>query len=591
MIKPDKDRLNYSEMLKPPAGYEVSFAIGTTYSLDLEALIGVPLALSLSEEMDDTLQKDPIYMLEGLRRSADQMVIFCEAGQIKVPQKENSLFALMEDSVFEVALENEMSFHPKIWLIKYENSDNHFLYRLLVLTRNLTFDRSWDLALAVEGEMYEEVSDKNQPLIDFIKFLTPYTMSKEKKEHIDKIINELPYIHFDSGNKYIPDFEFHPLGIEGYDSEKSGIFEDYHEKIVISPFISKEVINELGNKSLSSSKKVLITRRLELQKLTKEILKIFDVYVLKDIILEGEDAVSEDDAKLKIPQLQDIHAKFYARTKKNQHHIYIGSANSSRNAFNGNIEFLLKLQYKKYGFKLTSLLDNLFGEDDRDNPFEKIEELPKDDMEEKDDISDRLQRVIKQLVRIRSSASVQKKKDTYSLHLSFNAIPSKYSILIGPLLSEKMIFIQEETMFKDLTILELGEFYKVKVEGDGESIVRIIKIPTIGLPPERHREIYRSTIKNSYSFLQYIAFLLADDFLLSAVEQIEQKGQGALNWDLKAGNYPILYENMLQAAARAPEKLKDIDHVIQLIDDREIIPNEFYRLYETFNEAVKMVNE
>ena len=83
MLKPDKDRLNYSDLLTPPAGYKVVFAAGTTYSLDLEALIGVPVALSLSEEMDQTFQDDPIYMLEGLRQTADHMAIFAEAGPEK----------------------------------------------------------------------------------------------------------------------------------------------------------------------------------------------------------------------------------------------------------------------------------------------------------------------------------------------------------------------------------------------------------------------------------------------------------------------------------------------------------------------------
>ncbi|MDQ7864875.1 hypothetical protein RCO48_38550 [Peribacillus frigoritolerans] len=113
MLKPAENRLNYSDLLMPPPGYDVEFAMGTTYSLDLEALVGVPLSLSLSEEMDHTFQDDPIYVLEGIRRSADKFAIFCEAGQIKVPQNGNNLFALMENSVFEVALENDRSFHPK----------------------------------------------------------------------------------------------------------------------------------------------------------------------------------------------------------------------------------------------------------------------------------------------------------------------------------------------------------------------------------------------------------------------------------------------------------------------------------------------
>lgn len=117
MLKPDKNRLNYSDILKPPVDYEVEFAIGRTYSLDLEALIGVPLALSLAEEMSHTFQDNPIFMLEGLRRASDKFMIFCEAGQIKVPQKNNTIFALLENSVSEIALENDLSFIQKYGLL------------------------------------------------------------------------------------------------------------------------------------------------------------------------------------------------------------------------------------------------------------------------------------------------------------------------------------------------------------------------------------------------------------------------------------------------------------------------------------------
>ena len=121
MLKPSSDRLNYSDLLKPPEGYQTDFALGTTYSLNLEALLGVPLALFLSEEMNKSILNNPILVLDGLRRSADQFALLCEGGQIKVPQNQNTLFSFLEDSVFEVALPHDFSFHPKVWIIRYHN--------------------------------------------------------------------------------------------------------------------------------------------------------------------------------------------------------------------------------------------------------------------------------------------------------------------------------------------------------------------------------------------------------------------------------------------------------------------------------------
>ena len=48
-----KDRLSYGELLRPDVGYRLDFAVGMTYSLDLEALLGVPISLGLLEEGDE----------------------------------------------------------------------------------------------------------------------------------------------------------------------------------------------------------------------------------------------------------------------------------------------------------------------------------------------------------------------------------------------------------------------------------------------------------------------------------------------------------------------------------------------------------
>ncbi len=48
MLDMRKDRLNYGRLLECPPGYRLSFALGTTYSLDLEALFP-------SQAMDPTL--------------------------------------------------------------------------------------------------------------------------------------------------------------------------------------------------------------------------------------------------------------------------------------------------------------------------------------------------------------------------------------------------------------------------------------------------------------------------------------------------------------------------------------------------------
>ena len=148
VLSPSDNRLDYGNLLQPKAGYDVEFAVALTYSLDLEALLGVPISLGLFESMDSNLKEVPMFLLEGIRKSSDKIAIFCNPGGIKLPQKIKSVYSLLENSVFEVKASEISNFHPKMWFIKYSDYDGNAYIKIIVLSRNLTFDRSWDVSFA-----------------------------------------------------------------------------------------------------------------------------------------------------------------------------------------------------------------------------------------------------------------------------------------------------------------------------------------------------------------------------------------------------------------------------------------------------------
>lgn len=173
------NRLSYSELLMPEPGYALDFAVGLTYSLDLEALLGIPVSLGLLEEADSDAMKSPFYLLEAIRKSNDNIAIFCNAGGIALPQKIQSVYSLLENSVFEVKLKNKQNFHPKLWFIKYKNEDGRAYIKLLVLSRNLTFDNSIDLCVCLQGEIMRTKRKRNQPLADMLEFVAGYADKKK----------------------------------------------------------------------------------------------------------------------------------------------------------------------------------------------------------------------------------------------------------------------------------------------------------------------------------------------------------------------------------------------------------------------------
>ena len=87
MLHPKSNRIDYGNQLIPPEGYHLDRAIGTTYSLDLEALMVLPVALFYSQPLDGDPSSLRYDMLEAITKAAEKITIYCQKGQIKVPHK------------------------------------------------------------------------------------------------------------------------------------------------------------------------------------------------------------------------------------------------------------------------------------------------------------------------------------------------------------------------------------------------------------------------------------------------------------------------------------------------------------------------
>ena len=166
MLAPD-DRSVLLEMLRPPPDMRLDTAVATTFTLDLGAALVAPLAFAA---FDASGPGDPIAALEAIRRVADRLTVFCQAGEIRVPPHASDLFAFLEPVVHEVHRPRPgRLFHPKLWLLRYV-SDDETAIRLLVPTRNLTNDASWDAVLRLDGSPAGGPSSANRPLADLIKW-------------------------------------------------------------------------------------------------------------------------------------------------------------------------------------------------------------------------------------------------------------------------------------------------------------------------------------------------------------------------------------------------------------------------------------
>ena len=613
MFRPDSnsDRTDYGNILMPPKGYKLESAVGTTYSLDLEALTSVAVCLGLSEEVDSRLMQNPICMLNELQKVSDRLILFCEAGQIKVPSKPTALSVLLEKIVVEVALPKDKgmgrypSFHPKTWMLSYINSEGDRKYRFVVMSRNLTFDRSWDISFVMDSSKKVRQKRKSTPICNFLEYLA-LNVNKQcidylkKRNLIRKMMKEIKDISFSLDSKVFGEnFEILPLGIgeKAYKIENDKLFctqkgdadSTFNELVIMSPFLSGSVIADfnIADRALSECSRTLITRRSELGKLRECDVNNFTIYTLKDEIIDGEDEISDESSD---KRKQDIHAKIYLRRKYADVDLYLGSMNASYSAINKNVEMMVKLSTKNKHLNGERFLDDIFcgNTDDTKNPFEQV--TIESAIDDAADINrDILEDKIKYLCRTKKIAYISKDEsntDRYNIKIEFSGIDTDENIMISPINSKRKHILSEHMEFFDMEILQLSEFYKVEIKSGDTVLNRIIMIPTIGFPDNRENIVVNSVIGDKVSFIEYISLVLGDDYILSMIEgkQIRESGM----FSKKSGIMPAIYEKMLKVAVTEPEKIKDIGYVLKMVNDSEIIPDEFRRLYETFCSTLKL---
>ena len=597
MFKPTsaKDRINYGEVLMPPVGYKLERAIGTTYSLDLETLTAVSIALGLIEDTDSELINNPISMLSALQKISDKIVVFCEAGQIKLPSKANALCLTLEKMVVPVSVPFDRNinrypaFHPKTWLLEYSNEDGEKQYRFVVMSRNMTFDHSWDVACALDGDTTSEGEVSAEPIVEFLKFLRKQ-LNKElinyarQYSDLSYMIKTVQKVRFQVENGF-SECVIMPMGIgaESYNMASDWLFtENFHELVVMSPFLTGSVIKGFNDpgKTLTGTTRTLITRRSELPKITSEKASNFDVYVMKDDIIDGESSISdgEDEQSEQESGKQDIHAKIYVRRKYSTTDLYLGSMNASYAAINSNVEMMLRLRTKNSVLNGEKFLADIMGEDreGKKNPFELV--IPEDmDGSEDTSLQDQVEQRIKEICRIKMTATVESNDGRYDIRVAADIDDKQDGVVIKPLRSNKESVLMSEMAFNSLEMLQLSEFYVASVTIEDCTLERVIMIPTSGIPEGRDAEIIKNVIKTRNQFIEYVAFILGDDYVQSFLENKKSSG-GYGEWDQNSA-MPAVYEKMLKTSISDPDRLGEIQYITKAIEEEEIIPPEFREMY------------
>lgn len=346
MLEPN-NRMVLTEALQPPPGYQLSYAVGTTFTVDLASALSVPLSFASRTVSESDEQ---IGILAALAEMPDRINIFAQAGQVSLGTN-SRLVAQLEDMLHPVHV-NSGLFHPKVWLLEYTNNE-HKVYRLLNLSRNLTEDRSWDLAVQLEGrvadstELAETCAKQNAPLatlLNMLPKLTVRSMKAERVRELNAFADRLSTVKWELPDR-AKEIKFHlRTGVYKPNGASKLPLPDFSgtEALIISPFVSDGGLKLLRSEVRGTTR--LISRAKSMEQLSQESLEGQLSTFVFDSAAHGNDEPEQQAlAGIDPHRFSGLHAKamFYSRAYKG--HAFIGSANATDAGWLSNVELMLEI--------------------------------------------------------------------------------------------------------------------------------------------------------------------------------------------------------------------------------------------------------
>lgn len=602
MLQP-ANRFTLINALRPPAGFCIESAMAVTFTLDLRALTAVPAAFALSggESTDgDTEQFESIELLHALRSHADKISVFCQAGYTSVPPSRR-VFAFLEGSVVPVQAPLGGIVHPKVWVLRYtaatlhtERSLNSRL-RVLVASRNLTFDASWDTVLrldecADEGIRLEQVGELFQGLLN----AAVGTVGEVHQRRVISLATALQNATFAPPDG-VDDLTVHVMGLsEG----RSPLPTTAQRSLIISPFVHDRFFDGMHPHRIDE----LVSRQESLDGLGLQTLaKVGTAYTFDD------GGVSDPDDPDNIDDLDDrtdphdpgrplvgLHAKVFAFEETRRARLFVGSANATGAAFRSNVEILVELigPLNKLG------IDQLVGGDDQESEGHSHDEsslrdwfhsyIRTDEPDQSEDSSS-LEEARRALASLRIEGIVEPSGSEWAVaYRSAEPLPhfegvEIYCWPLGSAGHRRAVVGGDPFEERFETSLEAMSGFLVfeLTQYDGTRTEFVLPVTLIGVPEERERVLMRALVGNAERFLAYLLAMLDDDpSQLGLPDAIERIGAASSADGHPITGLPVL-EKLLRTMRRDPAKLAGLDPLVSDLADDGALPDGFAELWKT----------
>lgn len=614
MLEPKNDRLCYGEQLTPPDGFDFDAAIATTYSLDLNALLAVPIALCFRDTLDGDLKGEKLALLEAIGQVKGRLKVFYQKGNISYPPKFNRLYTFLEPCLQAVVPEGGAfsSFHPKLWLLRFVeavagNKKAEVRYRLIVLSRNLTLDRSWDVAVTLDG-VVAKTKVKNSAMQSLHVFIEKLMMHDKSFLPGSTMLQELRKVDWQ-----IPEpFNDYQLLIGGGGLGQPLRFDkkDYDDVLVVSPFLKSTgggiaALDDLATLASDKTHRWLFSQTEELDAIGEEKLSDWQCFAMNPSIVNGEELhdINSGAAQRDI-KTQSLHAKLIVARSGNHAVWHMGSANATTAALGGadsstprNTEAMLMLSgniSKRNTIGPQQLLEEWMPE--KGSQVFVAHEFSELDAAKDESQTQLLRQTVHQL--ISGQWVLDAKLDASGCHYRLTLKTSidginynKVTVTVGQLDIAGTRELAQQMLWEDVELTSISALLPITVKVNNSDLQKRLIIAaklTIEGGDTRQQQVMREMVDTPAKVMDYLSLLLQvspdkNDWLGSD----SQTGKAGDAESFILSDSPV-FEQLLIASSRHPQVLKRIHSAIKRLKQAGAdIPHEFLMLWKHFEKDVR----
>lgn len=608
MFKAD-ERRNFLDLLRPPPGYRLEAAVGTTFSLDFVPLTATLLALVDAEEESesDKSSHTRIDSLHAITRLADRVRVFVSRGKITGPHIVSRAMLLYDRIVRDVSLP-EGCFHPKVWVTYYLprkriGSDKlRGLIRVICSSRNLTGSTYWEAFVVCEGQdTGKSVTSKlNKEVGGFLRRLAQEdSESAPIIARLQKVLGRTLFA-FPGPMRESTDFLWQwNQGPQLWKQLPKG----GQRALLVSPFVRKTFLKDILERV---EKLILVSTQRELDAIDDEEF-MARLCATKNRVYVVE-PVSTDEGG----EAMDLHAKILIFEDPGNTVTFLGSANASDSAWRGrNCEAMLKFAP---GVSIDRFCDDFIFGEKPDKPGTRrplrgwISEYHRKPFEEDevDDAKKLVDEICDYIGRLIVRGTFE--PETASLRIFLEAPPKDVSakfdhwalssdLEVGLLsqlgqntaLQPLRRIADGEITFAGVGIVDLTEFLVVQVmhrkTASPRRMILRLKADFSQWRKQRDAQLLQELLTRD-SLRNFLQAILFDAAARPPIPHIKNGGKGKGSGFTPSLLSDLTIEEVILSCTEDPSRIDEITQLLKAFNETDLIDDDFRKFWANFTEAV-----